>query len=42
MPTMKLGFHLKPEGFFDGNPALDLPPSMPACHDGHSGHEKLQ
>jgi len=33
MPTMKLGFHLKPEGFFDGNPALDLPPSMPACHN---------
>ncbi len=27
------GFHLKPIGFFDGNPALDLPPSPPkACH----------
>ncbi len=26
-------FHLKPVGFFDGNPALDFPPSPPkACH----------
>ncbi|MCW2716947.1 MAG: maoI [Pseudonocardia sp.] len=32
MPTSRVGFHLKPVGFFDGNPALDLPPSLPACH----------
>jgi primary-amine oxidase len=32
MPTSRVGFHLKPVGFFDGNPALDLPPSAPACH----------
>lgn len=38
MPTSKLGFHLKPVGFFDGNPALDLPPSTPACHTTASGN----
>ncbi|NMH97424.1 primary-amine oxidase [Pseudonocardia acidicola] len=32
MPTSRVGFHLKPVGFFDGNPALDLPPTAPACH----------
>jgi primary-amine oxidase len=31
MPCAYVGFMLKPVGFFDGNPALDLPPS-PACH----------
>jgi primary-amine oxidase len=25
MPVSTVGFHLKPVGFFDGNPALDLP-----------------
>jgi primary-amine oxidase len=37
---------LKPVGFFDGNPALDMPRSTPACHsengsgNGHlAGHE---
>jgi len=25
MPAQHIGFHLKPVGFFDGNPALDLP-----------------
>jgi primary-amine oxidase len=35
MPVTTVGFHLKPVGFFDGNPALDLPPSD-ACHtEGH-------
>jgi primary-amine oxidase len=31
---------LKPFGFFDGNPALDLPRSAAACHtgNGHAGH----
>ena len=32
MPVSTIGFHLKPVGFFDGNPALDMPPSAPACH----------
>jgi primary-amine oxidase len=31
MPVTSVGFHLRPAGFFDGNPALDLPPSA-ACH----------
>ena len=25
MPASYIGFHLKPQGFFDGNPALDVP-----------------
>ena len=33
MPVATIGFHLKPVGFFDGNPALDLPRSPAACHD---------
>lgn len=38
MPCAYTGFHLKPIGFFDGNPALDLPPSPPkACHGNHAG-----
>ncbi|MFT4044138.1 MAG: primary-amine oxidase [Gordonia sp. (in: high G+C Gram-positive bacteria)] len=35
MPVAYIGFHLKPVGFFDGNPALDVPPSAPNskhCH----------
>jgi primary-amine oxidase len=32
MPAMHVGFHLKPDGFFDGNPALDVPPSASHCH----------
>ena len=27
MPCAYTGFHLKPIGFFDGNPALDIPPT---------------
>jgi primary-amine oxidase len=27
MPVSTVGFMLKPSGFFDGNPALDMPPS---------------
>jgi primary-amine oxidase len=30
MPVETVGFHLKPAGFFDGNPALDVPPPPPA------------
>jgi primary-amine oxidase len=32
MPVTKVGFHLKPFGFFDGNPILDLAAETPACH----------
>ena len=27
MPVHKMGFMLKPDGFFHSNPAMDLPPS---------------
>jgi Cu2+-containing amine oxidase len=26
MPVSSIGFHLKPDGFFARNPAMDLPP----------------
>ncbi|ADB52293.1 primary-amine oxidase [Conexibacter woesei] len=29
MPVARIGFELKPWGFFDRNPALDVPPSRP-------------
>jgi primary-amine oxidase len=33
MPVTKIGFHLKPSGFFDANPAVDLPlPTPSGCH----------
>lgn len=36
MPVSYIGFHLMPLGFFDQNPAMDLPPSEPnqgsSCH----------
>jgi primary-amine oxidase len=40
MPVNFAGFHLKPVGFFDGNPALDLPRSASAACHHHSaaGH----
>ena len=33
MPAAKLGFMLKPSGFFDTSPCLDLPPAKcdPCC-----------
>jgi primary-amine oxidase len=34
MPATRVGFHLKPFGFFDGNPILDLPAETSACHGG--------
>jgi primary-amine oxidase len=33
MPVATIGFQLKPVGFFERNPALDVPPSEP-----HAGH----
>ena len=36
MPVTEVGVHIKPSGFFDGNPMLDLPAepgSGRACHD---------
>jgi primary-amine oxidase len=36
MPVDTVGFKLRPEGFFDRSPVLDVPPSKPAegghCH----------
>lgn len=32
MPVSTAGFHLKPVGFFDGNPAVDLPRSALGCN----------
>ena len=32
MPAVSLGFMLKPDGFFDRSPALDVPPSSDASH----------
>jgi primary-amine oxidase len=39
MPVARVGFQLKPSGFFDRNPALDVPPTLPgegSCHAGHA------
>jgi len=33
MPVDTVSFWLKPFGFFDRNPALDVPPAPPDCHD---------
>ena len=33
MPVESTGFALLPFGFFDRNPALDVPPSAEQCHD---------
>lgn len=37
MPTAYMGFTLKPVGFFDYNPAIDVPPSKPK-HGDHCSH----
>jgi len=39
MPATYIGFTLKPVGFFDGNPALDMPRSVAACHNGAGAHD---
>jgi primary-amine oxidase len=39
MPVATIGFQLKPVGFFERNPALDVPPPVPDhCHD-HQGSQ---
>jgi primary-amine oxidase len=35
MPVERVGFALKPVGFFDRNPALDVPPQELVNRDGH-------
>ena len=34
MPVARCGFILKPTGFFDRNPTLDVPPPSPHCPAG--------
>jgi primary-amine oxidase len=38
MPVAKMGFHLKPSGFFTQNPALDVPVSPRGGSSCHSSH----
>lgn len=38
MPTAYIGFHLKPSGFFDQNPTLDVAP--PVAHGDHCHHHQ--
>jgi primary-amine oxidase len=44
MPADTIAFWLKPFGFFDQNPSIDVPPSMTAdgehCHTGAGAHER--
>ena len=37
MPVARIGFALRPAGFFDANPALDVPRPMPNGACGHGG-----
>jgi primary-amine oxidase len=41
MPVEYTGFRLKPWGFFDRNPALDVPPSRSHCGHGESPPSKV-
>jgi len=36
MPVARCGFVLKPTGFFDRNPTLDVPPPSPHCPAGEA------
>jgi primary-amine oxidase len=36
MPVSYIGFTLMPDGFFEANPAMDLPPSPSGKSCGHS------
>jgi primary-amine oxidase len=36
MPVVRCGFTLLPVGFFDGNPALDVPAPAAHCEPGGS------
>jgi primary-amine oxidase len=38
MPAVSLGFMLKPDGFFDRSPALDVPPAPPHLAAGDAPH----
>ncbi len=35
MPVAAIGFHLKPDGFFERSPAMDVPPTSKACEHAH-------
>jgi primary-amine oxidase len=37
MPVKRIGFTLEPDGFFDRNPALDVPPPPGHCHHTDGG-----
>lgn len=39
MPVHKMGFMLKPDGFFESNPAMDLPPSESDGTCSHNGDQ---
>ena len=38
-PVHRAGFKLKPWGFFDRNPALDVPMPDHCAHDEHEDHD---
>ncbi|PWB96021.1 primary-amine oxidase [Homoserinimonas hongtaonis] len=38
MPVDHIGFKLEPDGFFDRNPSLDVPPSASKSHGGAASH----
>jgi primary-amine oxidase len=40
MPVVHAGFQLKPAGFFDRNPAMDLPPSRTKCRNDSASSTK--